>query len=210
MFALQWISVAAKPFVQGAGVKVIFASMTGDVLLDVLVAALFTMLCYSSLAVVLLVATLASLHVIALPVALGLVLGANLGSGLLGMLSTMKSPPEARRVTLGNFLFKLIGCAIAIPLLAARRRLDQRAGSRPRARSGAVPPGIQRARWRCCSSSGPNGLPASRSACFPPSPPRTTRRRRGISTRRRSARPRWPLPTRRARRCASATSSRTC
>jgi phosphate:Na+ symporter len=119
MFALQWISVAAKPFVQGAGVKVIFASMTGDVLLDVLVAALFTMLCYSSLAVVLLVATLASLHVIALPVALGLVLGANLGSGLLGMLSTMKSAPEARRVTLGNFLFKLIGCAVAIPLLAA-------------------------------------------------------------------------------------------
>ena len=118
MFALQWISVAAKPFVQAAGVKVIFASMTGDVLLDMLVAALFTMLCYSSLAVILLVATLASLHVIALPVALGLVLGANLGSGLLGMLSTMHSPPEARRVTLGNFLFKLIGCVLAIPFLA--------------------------------------------------------------------------------------------
>jgi len=117
MFALQWISVAAQPFVQAAGVKVIFASLTGDVVLDMLVAALFTTLCYSSLAVVLLVATLASLHVIALPVALGLVLGANMGSGLLGMLSTVRSPPEARRVTLGNFLFKLIGCVIAIPLL---------------------------------------------------------------------------------------------
>jgi phosphate:Na+ symporter len=63
------------------------------------------------------VATLASLHVIALPVALGLVLGANLGSGLLGMLSTLKSPPEARRVTLGNFLFKLIGCGVLAPFL---------------------------------------------------------------------------------------------
>jgi phosphate:Na+ symporter len=117
MFALQWISVAAKPVVQAAGVKVIFASLTGDVLLDMLVAAIFTMLCYSSLAVILLVATLASLHVIALPVALGLVLGANLGGGLLGMLSTLRSPPEARRVTLGNFLFKLIGCVLAIPLV---------------------------------------------------------------------------------------------
>ncbi len=117
MFALQWIAVAAKPFVQAAGVKVIFASMTGDVMLDMLVAALFTVLCFSSLAVVLLVATLASLHVIALPVALGLVLGANLGSGLLGMFSTLRSAPEARRVTLGNFLFKLIGCVIAIPLV---------------------------------------------------------------------------------------------
>jgi phosphate:Na+ symporter len=116
-FALQWISVAAKPVVEAAGVKVIFASLTGDVLLDMLVAAMLTALCYSSLAVVLVVATLASLHVIALPVALGLVLGANLGSGLLGMLSTLNSPPEARRVTLGNFLFKLIGCIVVVPFL---------------------------------------------------------------------------------------------
>ena len=56
---------------QAAGVKVIFASLTGDLLLDMLVAALLTMLCYSSLAVVLLLAALASLNVIALPVALG-------------------------------------------------------------------------------------------------------------------------------------------
>ena len=44
MFALQWISVAAKPVVQAAGVQVIFASLTGDVLLDMLVAALLTIL----------------------------------------------------------------------------------------------------------------------------------------------------------------------
>ena len=103
MFALQWISVAAKPIVQAAGVQVIFASLTGDVLLDMLVAALMTILCYSSLAVVLLMAALASLHVIALPVALGLVLGANLGSGLLGMLSTLQfaargAPRHARQL----------------------------------------------------------------------------------------------------------------
>ncbi|MET0682251.1 MAG: Na/Pi cotransporter family protein [Casimicrobiaceae bacterium] len=117
MFALQWISVATKPVVQAAGMKVILTSLAGDVLLGILVAALMTILCYSSLAVVLLVATLASLHVIALPVALGLVLGANLGSGLLGMLSTLSSPPEARRVTLGNFLFKLIGCIVLVPFM---------------------------------------------------------------------------------------------
>src|SRR5690349_9853493 len=86
MFALQWISVAAKPVVQAAGVKVIFASLTGDVLLDMLVSALLTVLCFSSLAVVLLMAT-------------------------------ARSAPEARRVTLGNFLFKLIGCVLAIPLV---------------------------------------------------------------------------------------------
>ena len=127
--------------VQAAGVKVIFASLTGDILLDMLVAALLTVLCYSSLAVVLLIATLAALNVIALPVALGLVLGANLGSGLLGMISTLRSPPEARRVTLGNFLFKLIGCVIAIPAAALPRGADRPAwASTPRTRS-------------CCSTS---------------------------------------------------------
>jgi phosphate:Na+ symporter len=117
ILALQLIVLAAKPLTQGAGVKVIFASLTGDVLLDMIVAAVFTMMSYSSLAVVLLTATLASSKVIALHVALGLVLGANLGSGLLAMMNTMTSPPEARRVTLGNLLFRLLGCAIILPLL---------------------------------------------------------------------------------------------
>ncbi len=117
ILALQLIVLAAKPLTQGAGVKVIFASLTGDVLLDMIVAAVFTMMSYSSLAVVLLTATLATSKVIALHVALGLVLGANLGSGLLAMMNTMTSPPEARRVTLGNLLFRLLGCAIIVPLL---------------------------------------------------------------------------------------------
>jgi phosphate:Na+ symporter len=117
ILALQLIVLAAQPLTRGAGVKVIFGSLTGDVMLDMLVAAVFTMLSYSSLAVVLLTATLATSKVISLHVALGLVLGANLGSGLLAMLNTVTSSPEARRVTLGNLLFRLIGCAIIVPLL---------------------------------------------------------------------------------------------
>jgi phosphate:Na+ symporter len=117
ILALQLIVLAARPLTQATGVKVIFASLTGDVMLDMLVAAVFTMLSYSSLAVVLLTATLATSKVIALHVAMGLVLGANLGSGLLAMLNTMGSPPEARRVNLGNLIFRIIGCVIIVPLL---------------------------------------------------------------------------------------------
>src|SRR6267143_1467924 len=36
MMALQWIVLTTKPITQAAGVKVIFASLTGDVLLDML------------------------------------------------------------------------------------------------------------------------------------------------------------------------------
>jgi len=131
LFALQWIRTATHPIVDAAGVKVLFATLTGDVLLDVLVAAIAAVVVYSSLAVVLLVATLAELNIIGLPVALGLVLGANLGSGLLAMLSTIHAEPDARRVTLGNFLFKLIGCALAIPLIGHAVAAAQPAGLVP-------------------------------------------------------------------------------
>ena len=117
ILALQLIVAAARPLTQATGVKIIAGSLTGDTLLDMLIAALFTMLSYSSLAVVLLTATLATSNVISLNVAMGLVLGANLGSGLLAMMNTMTSPPEARRVSLGNLLFRLIGCVIVVPLL---------------------------------------------------------------------------------------------
>jgi len=117
ILALQLIVLAARPLTQAAGVQVIFASLTGDVMLDMLVAAIFTMMSYSSLAVVLLTATLATSKVISLHVAMGLVLGANLGSGLLAMLNTVTASPEARRVTLGNLLFRLLGCMIIVPFL---------------------------------------------------------------------------------------------
>jgi phosphate:Na+ symporter len=131
LFALQWIRTAAQPVVGTDGVKILFASLTGDVMLDILIGALVTIGVYSSLAVVLLVATFASLGLIGLPVAIGLVLGANLGSGLLAMLSTLHAQPEARRVTLGNFLFKLIGVAIAIPLVHFAGLLVERANVSP-------------------------------------------------------------------------------
>jgi len=117
IMALQWIVLSAKPVTQAAGVQVIFGSLTGDVVLDMLVGAVFAVLSFSSLAVVLLTAALAASKLIGLHVALALVLGANLGSGILAMMNAMHSSPEARRVTLGNFLFKLIGCLIFAPFL---------------------------------------------------------------------------------------------
>ncbi len=47
---------------------------------------------------------------------MGLVLGANLGNGLLAVLTTAKSAPEVRQVPLGNFVFKAIGVLVAAPL----------------------------------------------------------------------------------------------
>jgi phosphate:Na+ symporter len=131
LFALQWIRTAAHPVVDTVGVKVLFASLTGDVMLDVLVGALITVTVYSSLAVVLLVATFASLSLVGPEVALGIVLGANLGNGLLGVMSTLHAEVEARRVTLGNFLFKLIGVVLAMPLVGYATTFVERAQVSP-------------------------------------------------------------------------------
>jgi phosphate:Na+ symporter len=50
--------------------------------------------------------------VVGVDVALGLVLGANLGSGLLAVITT-PSPIAVRQVTVGNLLFKLFGVVLA-------------------------------------------------------------------------------------------------
>jgi len=117
ILALQLIVEAAAPITQAQGVKVIFASLTGDILLDALVGALFAMISYSSLAAVLLTATLAGASVISLPVAIGLVIGANIGSGILAFMSTSMQNSAGRQVALGSLLYKLIGLLLIIPVL---------------------------------------------------------------------------------------------
>ncbi|MDD0999619.1 Na/Pi cotransporter family protein [Pseudomonas sp. TNT2022 ID1044] len=117
ILALQLIVEAATPITHAQGVKVIFASLTGDILLDALVGALFAMISYSSLAAVLLTATLAGASVISLPVAIGLVIGANIGSGVLAFLSTSMQNAAGRQVALGSLLYKLIGLVLIIPVL---------------------------------------------------------------------------------------------
>lgn len=117
LLALELIVAAATPITQAQGIKVLFASLTGDLLLDALIGALFALISYSSLAAVLLTATLAGSGLISLPVAIGLVIGANIGSGLLAFLNASLQTPAGRRVALGSLLYKLIGLLLVIPLL---------------------------------------------------------------------------------------------
>lgn len=120
ILALQLIQEATQPIVTATGTKVLFGSLSGDPMLDMLIGALFTLFSWSSLAVVLLTATLAASHVITVPVAMCLVLGANLGSGLIGLIATLGTPGSGRRVAVGNLAFKLTGCvafSLALPLV---------------------------------------------------------------------------------------------
>ncbi|MBF1995734.1 Na/Pi cotransporter family protein [Serratia symbiotica] len=117
ILALELIVAAATPITQASGVKVLFSSLTGDVMLDSLTGALFAIVSYSSLAAVLLTATLTASGVISLKVALCLVIGANLGSGLLAVITTSGQNAAGRRVALGSLLFKLLGCVLVLPFV---------------------------------------------------------------------------------------------
>ena len=117
LLALQLVTESANVLTKSAAVKALLATLTSDLLLEIFVGAVLTVVSYSSLAIVLLTATLAVSQVIPIEVALGLVLGANLGSGLLAVLTTLKASVETRQVPLGNLIFKLLGVAIAAPLI---------------------------------------------------------------------------------------------
>src|SRR4051812_1078135 len=115
--ALQLIVAATRPLTESPAVRGLLVALPNDVLLDVFVGAVLTVLSYSSLAIVLLIATLANSSLLPVTAALGLVLGANLGSGVLAMLATAKATPEVRRLPLGNLIFKFVGAMLAIPIL---------------------------------------------------------------------------------------------
>jgi phosphate:Na+ symporter len=115
--ALQLIVEATRPLIEAPAVRALLVALPNEVLLDILVGAVLTVLSYSSLAIVLLTATLATSGMLPTTVALGLVLGANIGSGVLAVIATANAAPRARRLPLGNLLFKFTGALIAIPLL---------------------------------------------------------------------------------------------
>jgi phosphate:Na+ symporter len=115
--ALQLIVASTRPLTESAAVRALLVALPSEILLDILVGAGLAVLSYSSLAIVLLTASLAATGLVPVTVALGLVVGANLGSGVLALLATSNASPQVRRLPLGNLLFKAAGAAIAIPLM---------------------------------------------------------------------------------------------
>ncbi|MBX3657208.1 MAG: Na/Pi cotransporter family protein [Ramlibacter sp.] len=115
LLALRLVTESTAVLTQAPAVKALLASLASDRLLEITMGAVLAVVSYSSLAIVLLTAALAASGVVPLDVALGLVLGANLGSGLLAVLTTARSAIEVRQVPMGNLVFKALGVLIAAP-----------------------------------------------------------------------------------------------
>ena len=117
LLALRLVTASTEVLTQSPAVKALFVSVGSDLFLEITLGMVLAIISYSSLAVVLLIATLAASGGIPLAVALGLVLGANLGSGVLAVLTTAKSSVEARQVPIGTLGFKILGVLVVAPFI---------------------------------------------------------------------------------------------
>jgi phosphate:Na+ symporter len=99
-------------------VQTLLLAITSDPVLCILVAALLTWVAHSSVAVVLLIMSLAYSNFVAPEAALALVLGANLGSAINPLFGGARAgDPASRRLPLGNLLNRFVGIALVLPLL---------------------------------------------------------------------------------------------
>jgi phosphate:Na+ symporter len=117
LVALQQIISASEPLRDAPAMQDVVAALAGEPLLAVLTAVLLTWLAHSSLAMVLLVVTFAVHGVIPLTLAFAMVLGANLGAAIPALVATLGQSAAARRVPLGNLMFRLIGVVAVLPFL---------------------------------------------------------------------------------------------
>jgi phosphate:Na+ symporter len=117
LLALRLILMASAPMREAVILEELFGALAHEALILVLIAALLTWLAHSSLAIVLLIMSLASVGVLPLTSACALVLGANLGAAMPAVTATFADRPAARRVAVGNLLFRLTGVVVALPFI---------------------------------------------------------------------------------------------
>lgn len=116
LLSLSLIVATIQPVEKAKALRELFAMLSGDPIIDVAIAALLTWAAYSSVAVVLLVMTLASQHIVTPEAAFALVLGANLGN-IIPQYLAAGANVEAKRLALGNLIVRGSGCLVALPML---------------------------------------------------------------------------------------------
>ena len=118
LLALHILVDTLAPAEEAPLVRSLLAAITHDPVLCVVIAAALTWAAHSSVAVVLLIMSLAYSHFVSAEAALALVVGANLGSAINPLVEgASRADPANRRLPLGNLINRLVGVLIILPLL---------------------------------------------------------------------------------------------
>jgi phosphate:Na+ symporter len=121
LISLQMVGQATEPLRDSSLMPGVMGYLRDDPLTAFLVAAVIAWVVHSSVATVLLLVTFASGGMLPLEVAVPMVLGANFGGGIIAVWLTRGMEIEARRIPLGNLIFRGAGAA---GLLAVSQVVD--------------------------------------------------------------------------------------
>lgn len=116
LLSLHLLANATDPLLQSPALGAFLAMLDNAWPVALFFAAALAVLASSSLAIVVLILSLASAGGISTALVVVLVLGANLGGAVPPVLATLGASADARRVTIGNLIVRAIGCVIALPL----------------------------------------------------------------------------------------------
>src|SRR6202050_79806 len=123
LLALHILLDTLAPAEQAPAGRALLASITNDPVLCIVIAAALTWAAHSSVAVVLLVISLAYSQFVTPEAALALVLGANLGSAINPLIEAgTRGDPARRRLPVGNLLNRAVGIVIVVPFLGPLAR----------------------------------------------------------------------------------------
>src|SRR5918997_5133582 len=118
LLALQELGSTAAVLKDSWTLRMVLGGFGSDGFIAFLVAAALTWAAHSSVAIVLLIMSLADAGVVPLPLALALVLGANLGGAFAPWLMLSGARAAARRVPLGNLIFRGSVALACLPFAA--------------------------------------------------------------------------------------------
>ncbi len=114
LISLQQLGNATTPLKDSVFLVDMMQYLSTDIITSLLIGVITTWLLHSSVAAVLLIATLAAQSIVPFTAAIGFVLGANIGSGLIAYTLTREQPTKGRRIPLANLIFRL---AVALAVM---------------------------------------------------------------------------------------------
>ncbi|ABG33047.1 Na/Pi cotransporter family protein [Roseobacter denitrificans] len=129
--SLDMIRAATEPLISNPGTQVVMAYLGRDLLTAFAIGAVFAWSVHSSVAAVLLFVTLAGQSILPVLAAAAMILGANLGGGLIAFLLTYTAPVAARRMVMANLILRGGGAALALLLVSALPELLRYLGATP-------------------------------------------------------------------------------
>ncbi|KQT54881.1 sodium:phosphate symporter [Aureimonas sp. Leaf454] len=116
LLSLHLLGLATEPMRTSPALAAFIALLDDAWPVALILSAALAFLSSSSLAIVVLILSLASSGILSAGLTVVLILGANLGGAVPPYLATLRESPAARRITLGNLLVRAAGCALALPL----------------------------------------------------------------------------------------------